>query len=139
MVGNLGGYQTLSTIAKKLHGPGGLVTALVGGGIALGTGASKLSSWGVNKIRKQSTMTLVYPAVFNEMLNNGKCTVTFPDVPDTVVISSTAETAFKQAPEVLASSLAKYKEYPKPSHLKTVQDNFPDLTVMLISVDVKVK
>lgn len=139
MAGNLGGYQILTTVAKKLHGPSGFVTVVLGGGIALGTVASKLSSWGVNKIRKQSTMTLVYPAVFNEMLNNGKCTVTFPDVPDTVVISSTVEMAFKQAPKILASSLAKYKEYPKPSHLKTVQDNYSDLTVMLISVDVKLK
>lgn len=37
---NLGGYQTLTTIAKKVHGPKNLVILLVGGGIAIGAAAT---------------------------------------------------------------------------------------------------
>ena len=39
---NLGGYQLLTTIAKKVGGPKNLVGLLIGGGIGVGVGATKV-------------------------------------------------------------------------------------------------
>lgn len=49
---NLGMYQTLTTIAKKVGGPKNLVCLLVGGGIAIGVGGTKAYEIGKKKVKK---------------------------------------------------------------------------------------
>ncbi|SHN53908.1 hypothetical protein SAMN02745247_01112 [Butyrivibrio hungatei DSM 14810] len=51
---NLGGYQVLTTVAKKVHGPGKLLALLLGGGLVLGVGATKGTEAIINKIKSET-------------------------------------------------------------------------------------
>ncbi|MFD1431246.1 type II toxin-antitoxin system HicB family antitoxin [Lacticaseibacillus yichunensis] len=78
---------------------------------------------------------LVYPAVFDNVDNEGYYTVTFPDVPDTIAQGATLEEAVKNAPDALAVALPDYKEYPAPTPIVDVQAANPGLLVSLVGVD----
>ncbi|WP_125572490.1 type II toxin-antitoxin system HicB family antitoxin [Lacticaseibacillus songhuajiangensis] len=78
---------------------------------------------------------LVYPAVFDNVDNDGFYTVTFPDVPDTVSQGETLEEAVQNAPDALAVALPDYASYPKPTPLEQVRANNPGLLVSLVGVD----
>lgn len=49
---NLGGYQTLTTLAKKVGGPGKLVALIAGGGVLLGGIAVKGGGFVIKKGKK---------------------------------------------------------------------------------------
>ena len=49
---NLGVYQVMTTIAKRVGGPKNLAGILIGSGIAIGVGLTKSGELIVNKIRK---------------------------------------------------------------------------------------
>ncbi|MGX7021887.1 type II toxin-antitoxin system HicB family antitoxin [Pediococcus ethanolidurans] len=80
---------------------------------------------------------VVYPAVFDNVNNDGYYTVTFPDVPDTVTDGKTLEEAIKNAPDALAVALPDYKEYPMATSLNKVQASNPGLIVSYVGVDMK--
>ncbi|MCH4170045.1 MAG: type II toxin-antitoxin system HicB family antitoxin [Lactobacillus sp.] len=80
---------------------------------------------------------VVYPAVFDNIDNDGYYTVTFPDIPNTVTQGKTIEEAMKNAPDALAIALPDYKEYPEPTAIKTVQKNNPDKIVSYVAIDMK--
>ena len=46
---NLGGYQKLTTFAKKVGGPGNLVVLIAGSGVAVGAIAIKAGEFAVKK------------------------------------------------------------------------------------------
>lgn len=50
---NLGGYQKLTTFAKRVGGPGNLVVLIAGSGVAVGAIAVKAGELAVKKENKQ--------------------------------------------------------------------------------------
>ena len=80
----------------------------------------------------------VYPAIFDNVDNDGYYTVTFPDVTDTVTDGATMAEALHNAPEALGIALLDYADYPAPTDLKVVQAAHPDLYVSLVGVDMRV-
>lgn len=49
---NLGGYQALTTLAKKVGGPGKLVALIAGGGVLVGGVAVKGGEFAIRKGKK---------------------------------------------------------------------------------------
>ncbi|WP_225418403.1 type II toxin-antitoxin system HicB family antitoxin [Lacticaseibacillus daqingensis] len=141
-IDNLGLYGK-GDLVKSLGGPGAVVAGLIGGGAVLGTvfgvGAMGLGIWGLHALKKHSTATLMYPAVFDNADNDGQYTVTFPDVPDTVSQGATLEEALTAAPNALAVALPDYVEYPTPSSFEEVKTANPGLIVQMVSVTVPAK
>lgn len=82
---------------------------------------------------------VVYPAIFDNTNNDCFYTVTFPDIPDTVSQGKTLTDAMEQAPDAIAVALPDYPIYPKPSDIKKVQAENPDLVVSLVGVNMKEK
>lgn len=66
-MGNLGAYQVMTTIAKRVGGPKNLEGILIGSGIAIGVGLTKSGEFIVNKVRKianKNTSLTMESAVF---------------------------------------------------------------------------
>ncbi|WP_262314509.1 type II toxin-antitoxin system HicB family antitoxin [Lacticaseibacillus parakribbianus] len=84
-------------------------------------------------------VTLTYPAVFDNIDNDGFYTVTFPDVPDTVTQGASLEDAVRAAPNALAVVLPDYAEYPTPSSFEETKAANPGLIVQMVSVTVSAK
>ena len=65
---NLGGYQTIVTIAKKLGGPRNFVITLIGGGLVLGVGGAiggkKAIKWISEKIKSKEIQYLENGRIF---------------------------------------------------------------------------
>jgi hypothetical protein len=59
MAGNLGGYQMLTTVAKKFHGPVGLVAAIAVGGYVILSSAKS----GIIKVSKKAKRQSYMPFV----------------------------------------------------------------------------
>lgn len=81
--------------------------------------------------------SIVYPAVFDNIDNDGYYSVTFPDIPDTSTYGSTLAEAIKRAPDAIAVALPDYNPYPLPSDLVTIQRANPGKIVSLVVVDLK--
>lgn len=66
-MGNLGAYQVMTTIAKRVGGPKNLVGILISSGIAIGVGLTKSGEFIVNNVRKianKNTSLTMESAVF---------------------------------------------------------------------------
>lgn len=80
---------------------------------------------------------VIYPAVFDNVDNDGYYTVTFPDIPDTVTQGKTLTEAVKNAPDALAVALPDYPKYPEPTPIDRVQADNPESIVSYVGVDMK--
>lgn len=79
IMSNLGGYQRLTTIAKKVGGPKNFVGIIAGLGIFAGAAIYKVSEIGVNKIKKkmnkkklqETSNTIIYSVTAEGVSNEG--------------------------------------------------------------------
>lgn len=76
---------------------------------------------------------LLYPAVFNQ--GEHYITVTFPDVPEAITQGETQTEAFEMAQEVLGLALEDYSEYPNPSDISLLKQQYPESTLALVAID----
>lgn len=76
---------------------------------------------------------LLYPAVFNQ--GEHYITVTFPDVPEAITQGETQTEAFEMAQEVLGLALEDYSEYPNPSDISLLKQQYPENTLALVAID----
>nr|MDK8214043.1 type II toxin-antitoxin system HicB family antitoxin [Enterococcus faecalis] len=61
--------------------------------------------------------------------------VKFPDIPAAMTQGEDLSQAYEKAVEVLGAALEDYDDYPKPSPVEKVSEEFPDSEVALIGVD----
>lgn len=77
---------------------------------------------------------IVYPAVFDDSENDpGQYTITFPDIPGAISQADSIPEAMENAREVLGLMLYDVDELPEASNLKTIQNQYPNAVVTLVS------
>ncbi|AMB95148.1 type II toxin-antitoxin system HicB family antitoxin [Aerococcus urinae] len=76
---------------------------------------------------------LVYPAIFER--EDKYIIVKFPDIPAAMTQGEDLSQAYEKAVEVLGAALEDYDDYPEPSPIESVSEQFPDSDLALIGVD----
>ncbi|KAA9239787.1 MULTISPECIES: type II toxin-antitoxin system HicB family antitoxin [Aerococcus] len=76
---------------------------------------------------------LVYPAIFER--EDKYIIVKFPDIPAAMTQGEDLSQAYEKAVEVLGAALEDYKDYPRPSSIESISEQFSDSEVALIGVD----
>ncbi|MCU0082180.1 type II toxin-antitoxin system HicB family antitoxin [Streptococcus danieliae] len=76
---------------------------------------------------------LLYPATFTA--DGDYIMVKFPDVPEAITQGKNPQEAYEMAIEVLGFVLEDYTDYPKPSTLSEVREQYPQSDIALVSID----
>ncbi|HEM9634185.1 TPA: type II toxin-antitoxin system HicB family antitoxin [Streptococcus agalactiae] len=76
---------------------------------------------------------LIYPAIFTP--DDDYIMVTFPDIPEAITQGKDSTEAYEMAVEVLGFALEDYADYPQPSTVTNLKEQYPNGNIALIGID----